>query len=602
MSLRRTDLLLLGWERERADAAFPLSPPRASNPGQSSDQELQELLASPDTQNGVVRLQVCETARRASPPSTTDTEARPHSPTNRDGPAPAPAVARVSGAGDDWLEIDSVEDEPLLAGFTTQVYATQLEPPLVAQEEAVAVAVAAAAADPAEPVLPGSFASRLDALIDAEFPRVAPPPSSTSSLAVPNAADLDPAEEPLSPGDPAEDHVPPDRTADGRAGPAFSSLPGSFSSILSGLPSHAGAFSAQLAALVGSPESALGRLSAVLTNPTGAVSSGAVNLADLSSSLSNLGVDVGAAVQEVLQSVRAEAEGVRGEFERFKTEVEAEKARFESEVRAALDEAKRARAEATRAQSSASGPAPAPVPAPATAAADEHGSKDNAGRSTHSHGHGRGHAHAHREAKEARRSAREQRRHDKAAASHFGGGATAGTYESRYSWAPRESTEPLRHPMSGGWCRQPKTGGAAAAFPAKSGCGVATGATSPSATPEATAATTPVSPPAVMRDPPYGMPGSMPFSTPGARGTVPGADAGGATPAAAVAGGSPFADPAPQDADKPVLLTAFLGAARLIGFDVDDANIRVALTDIWCSSSGRGMSAMLDQACEELFS
>jgi hypothetical protein len=40
---------------------------------------------------------------------------------------------------------------------------------------------------------------------------------------------------------------------------------------------------------------------------------------------------VGAAVHEVLQSVRSEAEGVRSEFERFKTQVDAEKAKFEVE-------------------------------------------------------------------------------------------------------------------------------------------------------------------------------------------------------------------------------------------------------------------------------
>ncbi|GAA5866445.1 hypothetical protein JCM3774_004686 [Rhodotorula dairenensis] len=550
----------------------------------SSDEELRELLASPDAQNGVVRLQVCETASRIPPASAA---ADADLPTNPDGPGPGPAPA------DDWLEIDSVEDEPLLAGFSTRVYTAQPGPPVEAEVEGPA------AADPAEPVLPGSFASRLDALIDAEFPRVAVDPSATPTVAGSDSAAADPAEELLSPGDPPLDSdTVPSATTGGRRRdeePAFSTLPGSFSSILSGLPSHAGSFSAQLATLVGSPESALGRLSAILTNPTGAVSSGAINLADLSSSLSNLGVDVDAAVHEVLQSVRSEAEGVRGEFERFRTEVEAEKTKFEAEVRAALEEAKRARAEAASARSTA-GAEPVPetdtrAPAPA-----DHASQDNAGRSAHGFGHG--HGHAHREAKEARRSAREQRRHDKHAAAT---GPDRRCYESRYSWTPRDPSEPC-YPGSGGWCRQPKSGGAPFGFAAKSGFGGGGGAAS-----AATAASPPPPPPVVMRDAPYGMPGSMPFSTSGPKSPgwsapaedVPAADTPPATGAGG-AGGNAFADPA--DGDKPVLLTAYLGAARLIGFDVDDANIRVALTDIWCSSSGRGMSAMLDQACEELFS
>ncbi|GAA5968064.1 hypothetical protein JCM8115_000019 [Rhodotorula mucilaginosa] len=552
----------------------------------SSDEDLRELLASPDGQNDVIRLEV--TARPRSQPAT-ETE-QPAEATA----APASSASAAAAAADDWLEIESVEDEPLLAGFSTQVYGTTIETPVAAEETVASdetTAATATAADPAEPVLPGSFANRLDALIDAEFPRVSPPAATpTVAAAGSDSAATDPADEPLSPlDDPAASTAPRQQQGVGADTPAFSTLPGSFSSILSGLPSHAEAFSAQLATLVGSPDSALGRLSAILTNPTGAVSSGAINLSDLSSSFSNLGIDVGAAVHEVLQSVRSEAEGVRSEFERFKTQVDAEKTKFEAEVRAALEEAKRARAEAASA-----GPAQAADPEEVPATEEEEDKSSNT-RSTHGHGHG----HAHRETKEARRSARADKR----------------CYESRYSWAPRDANnEPHRGMNAGGWCRQPKSGStSAAAARAGYGGGGGWGAPAPSF----------AAPPFVMRDAPYGMPGSMPFSTANAAPKGSWSGWGGAHAATAGSSSPPPNDPLPSasvsfsaspsagatnfagqedDDDKPVLLTAFLGSARTIGFDVDDASIRIALTDIWCESNGRGMSAMLDKACEELFS
>ncbi|KAG0665673.1 hypothetical protein C6P46_006457 [Rhodotorula mucilaginosa] len=547
----------------------------------SSDEDLRELLASPDGQNDVIRLEV--TARPRSQPAT-ETE-QPAEATA----APASSASAAAAAADDWLEIESVEDEPLLAGFSTQVYGTTIETPVAAEETVASdetTAATATAADPAKPVLPGSFANRLDALIDAEFPRVSPPAATpTVAAAGSDSAATDPADEPLSPlDDPAASTAPRQQQGVGADTPAFSTLPGSFSSILSGLPSHAEAFSAQLATLVGSPDSALGRLSAILTNPTGAVSSGAINLSDLSSSFSNLGIDVGAAVHEVLQSVRSEAEGVRSEFERFKTQVDAEKAKFEAEVRAALEEAKRARAEAASA-----GPAQAADPEEVPATEEEEDKSSNT-RSTHGHGHG----HAHRETKEARRSARADKR----------------CYESRYSWAPRDANnEPHRGMNAGGWCRQPKSGSTSAR--AGYGGGGGWGAPAPSF----------AAPPSVMRDAPYGMPGSMPFSTANAAPNGSWSGWGGAHAATAGSSSPPPNDPLPSasvsaspsagatnfagqedDDDKPVLLTAFLGSARTIGFDVDDASIRIALTDIWCESNGRGMSAMLDKACEELFS
>jgi hypothetical protein len=559
----------------------PFSPTCSQRPSQSSDEDLRELLASPDGQNDVIRLEV--TARPRSQPAT-ETE-QPAEATA----APASSASAAAAAADDWLEIESVEDEPLLAGFSTQVYGTTIETPVAAEETVASdetTAATAAAADPAEPVLPGSFANRLDALIDAEFPRVSPPAATpTVAAAGSDSAATDPADEPLSPlDDPAASTAPRQQQGVGADTPAFSTLPGSFSSILSGLPSHAEAFSAQLATLVGSPDSALGRLSAILTNPTGAVSSGAINLSDLSSSFSNLGIDVGAAVHEVLQSVRSEAEGVRSEFERFKTQVDAEKAKFEAEVRAALEEAKRARAEAASA-----GPAQAADPEEVPATEEEEDKSSNT-RSTHGHGHG----HAHRETKEARRSARADKR----------------CYESRYSWAPRDANnEPHRGMNAGGWCRQPKSGSTSAR--AGYGGGGGWGAPAPSF----------AAPPSVMRDAPYGMPGSMPFSTANAAPNGSWSGWGGAHAATAGSSSPPPNDPLPSasvsaspsagatnfagqedDDDKPVLLTAFLGSARTIGFDVDDASIRIALTDIWCESNGRGMSAMLDKACEELFS
>lgn len=557
-------------------------------PPQSSDEDLRELLASPDGQNDVIRLEV---TARPHPQPATETEQPAEATT-----APAPSASAAAAAADDWTEIESVEDEPLLAGFNTQVYGTTIGTPVavketvasdeMAEETTATAPIAAAAADPAEPVLPGSFANRLDALIDAEFPRRSPTAATpTVAAAGSDSAATDPADESLSPlDDPAASTAPRQQGA-GSDAPAFSTLPGSFSSILSGLPSHAEAFSAQLATLVGSPDSALGRLSALLSNPTEAVSSGAINLSDLSSSFSNLGIDVGAAVHEVLQSVRSEAEGVRSEFERFKTQVEAEKTKFEAEVRAALEEAKRARAEAANANAA---PAQATDPEEVPATGEEDKSSNT--RSTHGHGHG----HAHRETKEARRSARADKR----------------CYESRYSWAPRDANnEPHRGMNTGGWCRQPKGGSTPAARAGWGGGGGSWSGPTPSF----------ATPPFVMRDAPYGMPGSMPFS---AANPVPkGSWSGwGGAPATAGSSSSPANDLPPaasasaspsaaatnfagqEDDDKPVLLTAFLGSARTIGFDVDDASIRIALTDIWCESNGRGMSAMLDKACEELFS
>ncbi|GAA5986510.1 hypothetical protein JCM10908_003781 [Rhodotorula pacifica] len=548
----------------------------------SSDQELQELLTSPDAQNGVVRLEVRESA--ASQPAASASVEEPAEQT------PASPIA-----ADDWLEVESVEDEPLIApSIETYAYGSY-SADLAAVDRIMSVSdqgpptTAADPADPAEPVLPGSFATRLEALIDAEFPRDTTMANATPGQATPTVAEsesADPAEEPLaSPGvaDPAEE-VPTTEGSTRTDGPppAFSTLPGSFSSILSGLPTHAEAISAQLATLVGSPNSALGRLSSILSNPTGAVSSGAINLSDLSSSFSNLGVDVSAAVHEVLQSVRSEADGVRSEFERFKSEVEAEKAKFEQEVRAALEEAKRARAEAASAAAGVAAPAQdASTQVPS--AEDEHKGKD---RSAPHH-----HAHAHREAKEARRSAREQRWHDR-------------SFESPYSWGARY-TSPADHGpsdgsvpgMSGGWCRQSKNKWTTAP---RSGWASSSNGWGASA----------AAPPPIMRDAPYGMPGSMPFSSADPTASKSGSSGWGAPPATTAT--SSWASPPPttnatanvaeEDGDKPVLLTAFLGAARSIGFDVDDAGIRTALTDIWCDSNGRGLSAMLDKACEELFS
>lgn len=417
---------------------------------------------------------------------------------------------------------------------------------------------AAVVEDPAEPVLPGTFTTRLEAMIDADFPREQEK-EATPTLA--GSEPADPADEPL-------DDAAPTGANPTSAAPepmAFSSLPGSLSAILSGLPSHAGAFSAQLAALAGSPDSALGRLSALVSNPTGAVQSGAINLSDLSSSLSGIGVEVSAAVQEVLQSVRSEADGVRSEFERFKTEVEAEKTRFEQEIRAALDEAKRARTEAQ----AASSPAPEKAPQADATKPDVEAKQDPSTRTRFQPHSAQGRAWGARHhskrysagANASTSSANPTSEWPCAAGPAFGGRRCSG-------WTPYSSSGWEQSAAGGGWSLPGAWGSAAA--PAQTGTN--------------------------MSDVPHSMPGTLPHW--GASHAAPAQAENVAKPAEA---GATTATEGGDDAGKPVLLTTFIGAARQIGFDVDDSTIRIALTDIWCDCNGRGMSGMLDLACEKLF-
>ncbi|BGP54925.1 hypothetical protein JCM8202_003435 [Rhodotorula sphaerocarpa] len=511
----------------------------------SSDGDLHELLASPVARSSAVRVEVRLAGGQPSGPGAATSPA----PSSTSSTAAAGAVHLPAESPhqvtEDWTEIDSasVEDEPLLAGFSEQLYASSRrdapEPPS-AEVESVPVAVE----DPAELVLPGTFTARLESLIEQDFPRgeEAPAASEKEASATPTLADTDdPAEEPL----PSSEKAHPEAPHGFADHPAFSDLPASLSSILSGLGTHAGSFGEQLAALAGTRGSALGRLACLLSNPSAAVSSGAIDLSDVPASLSRVGIDVSAAVQEVLQSVRSEADGVRDDFERFKREVEAQKLKFEREMRAALEEAKRAREEAA-----------------AAAAAGSAQQSEKPGTSSAATGECPG-ANSNRYGPSGRY-----------------GPCFAGNKAGTSDWT--------------GGCRSHGAGsrGRRGGIGFRGGGGHSWWA----------------GPSASMSDLPSSMPGTFAWSAPRPPPPAPAAGPSKETEVPEASSAPPPQGPAETTQstegldDKPVLLTTFLGAARQIGFDVDDAGIRTALTDVWCDCNGRGMSDMLDKACEQLFS
>ncbi|BGP39135.1 hypothetical protein JCM10450v2_003089 [Rhodotorula kratochvilovae] len=436
-----------------------------------------------------------------------------------------------------------------------------------------AVEVSDAASDPEEtplaPAAPASIVERTQALIDAEFPT--------------GAAACDPLDEPLPQATSAPEMP-------------FTGLPSSFASLLSGLPSHAGSFSAHLSSLLTSPQSALGRLSTLATNPVGAL-----DLSDLGASVAQLGEHFSDAAREVVEGVRKEADAVRGEFEQFKLEVEREKARFEDEVRRALEQA-------------AQTPSPfaprsnAPEPSEmGTTAADEDDESESAAEDVDPEepalrlGAGapaslaelerrRAAVHAKRAAKEARRIAREKRRQEKE--------------------ARREERREARKAEKA--ARRASRAAAASAGPVEK----AAAPIEQTAAPAAEKAAAPVeevreeSAEAEMSTMPGGLPVSPPLpptavqteeTTWGSRYAPAYLQAPAAGASAPTSHSTAEASPAHHDDDnKPVLLTNFLLACGELGMDVRAHNTRVTLTDIWCDLHGRGLSRMIERACDEL--
>ncbi|GAA6051248.1 hypothetical protein JCM3770_005893 [Rhodotorula araucariae] len=428
-----------------------------------------------------------------------------------------------------------------------------------------AVEVSEVASDPEEtPIAPTSIAERTQALIDAEFPT--------------GAAAADPVDEPLP-----EVNAAPEMP--------FTGLPSSFASLLSGLPSHAGAFSAHLSSLIASPQSALGRLSTLAVNPVGAL-----DLSDLGHSVAQLGEHFTDAAREVIEGVRKEADAVRSEFEQFKLEVEREKARFEDEVRRALDQAGQ-----TPLPVVPRSDAPEPSEVGTTAAEDdedESAAEDDPEEPTLLVNRGapissedfelrRAAVHAKRAAKEARRIAREKRRQEKEArreerrearkaekAARKASKTVAAPCQEAFSLseqatAPAENAATLfeqkeHEDASGAEVQMSRMPGGLPASP-KQPC-------TPVETVEATWASRYA--PAYIETPATGTP----------------------TSSITVEAATVHHD----DDNKSVLLTNFLLACAELGMDVRAQSTRTHLTDIWCDLHGRGLSRMVERACDEL--
>ncbi|KPV77498.1 uncharacterized protein RHOBADRAFT_51343 [Rhodotorula graminis WP1] len=429
---------------------------------------------------------------------------------------------------------------------------------------------AADAADPDEtPLTPApasaTIAQRTQALIDAEFP--------TSS----SAAAADPIDEPL-----------PQAHADGPTPDMpFTNLPASLASLLSGLPSHAGALGTHVSTLLASPQSALGRLSVLASDPMGAgVSS--LDLSDLGRSVAQLSAHLSDAAREVVEGVRKEADSVRTEFEQLRAEVAREKSRFEDEVRHAMEQAKQT-------------PSPfAPRPAAAAAAAssretttDEYemgpttsGQQQEQDEDVESSDEGEPEepyaqraasspaarappTPAERLAKEQRRKAREQRRQDKERrreARKADKAATRNAAKAGFVTA-HELLRNQEQAQAGGMASSPlEADGGSSRMP-----GSLPGSHQAPSPPSTS------SPPS-----PRFVPASQLLSS-----APPGA----------------WTAPTVQHADdgRPVLLTNLLLACEELGMDVQGhPQLRTLLTDIWCDSNGRGLSRMIERALDEL--
>ncbi|BGP23875.1 hypothetical protein JCM10295v2_002776 [Rhodotorula toruloides] len=396
--------------------------------------------------------------------------------------------------------------------------------------------------DPAEASLAApetaSLADETRALIEAEFPRPASPASA--------AAD-DPADEPI-PSTPAAN--------DPR--PAFTTLPASLSGLLTGLPSHANSFTTHLSALLTSPDSALGRLSALLQDPTATLPSASdlasLDLRDLSASLAAVRQDVTRAIREVVDGVRREAEGARHEFDELKRDFEREKRRFEEDVRRAMEQARAAQGVAPATSDSGVSAAPATT-STATSTDPLLDAESSAARAARR---------AIRQAKKQQRAARRFEKAQRKLARRARREREAELLARAQDDLLKASSESLGDESAGGEGVEMRSmpGGMPASFAAPS---------APVQQPFAsTSAYNPAYPPT--------SPASSSSST----------------------SSTSTSTATSSDDDKPILLTKFLLAAAELGFDVNEHATRIALTDVWCESNGRGLSRMVERACDEL--
>ncbi|GAA5894550.1 hypothetical protein JCM8208_006271 [Rhodotorula glutinis] len=455
---------------------------------------------------------------------------------------------------EDWEFEDG--DEAVEQNKDDSVTTPALIEPAPVEEDAVA--------DPDEtPLAPApasaTIAQRTQALIDAEFP--------TSSSA---AAAADPADEPL-----------PQQHASTPADMPFTNLPSSLASLLSGLPSHAGALGTHVATLLASPQTALGRLSVLASDPMGAgVSS--LDLSDLGRSVAQLSAHLSDAAREVVEGVRKEADSVRTEFEQLRAEVAREKSRFEDEVRTAMEQAKQ----------TPSPFAPRAAPTSREAMVDEYemgarGGEQQQEEDLESSDEGEPEeayaqraasstttrapsTPAERLAKEQRRQARVQRRQDK----------------ERRREARKADKAAARNAAKAGFVtahellrnQEKAQGGVSTSAPLEAEGGLSN--RMPGSLPGAHQAPSPSStssPPS-----PRFVPASSLLSS-----APPGA----------------WTAPTEQHADdgRPVLLTNLLLACEELGMDVQGhPQLRTLLTDIWCDSNGRGLSRMIERALDEL--
>ncbi|TNY19493.1 Proteophosphoglycan ppg4 [Rhodotorula diobovata] len=443
---------------------------------------------------------------------------------------------------DDWEFEDGKDDdkEPVTSKAPVSTNETASTPTLLDEPREVADA---AAADPEEtPLAPAaaaaSVAERTQALIDAEFP--------TSTSTNDTSAAADPIDEPLP-------HLPNSGSPD----MPFTGLPSSFASLLSGLPSHAGALGTHVSSLLSSPQSALGRLSALAADPMGA-GAAALDLSDLGRSVAQLSAHLSDAAREVVEGVRKEADAVRGEFEELKAEVAREKSRFEDEVRRAMEQAKET--------PSPFAPRSAAATAPREASEEYEMHARGAPEEPYVQRTGTGPAPslAERMSREERRCVRERRRQEKE--------------------ARREAR------------RAQKAADKAARKEAKLKAAQAAGATAaPVAVPTAESKDVKrdVSSSSLFEGSMSTMPGSLPTPREWAAATN------------ASVSNSAFYPRVGQeqehhdDDDKPVLLTNFLLACDELGMDVSDPRVRIALTDTWCDLNGRGLSRMVARALDE---
>ncbi|GAA6031123.1 hypothetical protein JCM8097_004015 [Rhodosporidiobolus ruineniae] len=544
----------------------------------SSDEELLELVwPRLDTTTGKLPiLHLVDTERVRNEVATVAASSTATSSST----AASDSTSEVARELDEWCDVTAAEGEAVTPVERNEHENEPSMPPVLLFDHDLD------AQDPAEPVLSPdtpSTAERATSLAASEFPFSSEASSNAQHQVFPD----DPDDAPL-PGSFAS----PPSGASENTSPPFVSLPSALGSLLSALPASATSFTSTLSHLAAAPDTALGRLTALVSpsDPTPWLSPDRspadLSLADVARALSTLGADVGSAVQEVVQGVRREADQVRAEFEAFRQECDREGRRFEEEVRSAVEEVKRQYAQqgGQQARETASDPptpppaAEAPLPdaveekdegvAPAATAPPAQLSEAERLRLLQTR-------QAKRVAKEARQIVKEKRRQEKEARRE----ARKEEKEKRREEREVKRAEKGKKREEAYVVEEPKEQEETQEM---DGSTVSLGSTV-----------------AEVESPPAAGSSTMPGALPAPLSLSPSHPL---SPSARLP--SPPLSPSYLSANptSPILLTQFLLVCRdTLGLEIEkSAEVREALTSIWCEANGRGVEGMVERAVEEL--